>query len=58
MSEISILNLIGREKELFTKDLIKYEKEIQDIVASLTHEPYLDVGKPIDLKLANDQAKL
>ena len=55
---IQIIFLIGREKELFTKDLIKYEKEIQDIVASLTHEPFLDVGKPIDLKLANDQAKL
>ena len=40
------------------KDLIKYEKEIQDIVASSAHEPSLDVGKPIDLKLANDQAKL
>jgi len=36
MSQISILNLIGREKELFTKDLIKYEKEIQDIVSSST----------------------
>ena len=55
---IQIIFLIGREKELFTKDLIKYEKEIQDIVASLTHELFLDVGKPIDLKLVNDQAKL
>ena len=55
---IQIIFLIGREKELFTKDLIKYEKEIQNIIASSTHKPWLDVGKPIDLKLANDQAKL
>jgi len=55
---IQIIFLIGREKELFTKDLIKYEKEIQNIIASSTHEPWLDVGKPIDLKLANGQAKL
>ena len=27
-------------------------------VAYPMHEPWLDVGKPIDLKLANDQAKL
>ncbi len=55
---IQIIFLIGREKELFTKDLIKYEKEIKIIIASSTHEPWLDVGKPIDLKLANGQAKL
>ena len=55
---IQIIFLIGREKELFTKDLIKYEKEIQNIIASSTHDPWLDVGKPIDLKLANGQAKL
>ena len=36
MSELSILNLIGREKELFFQDVRDYESELRSAVTSST----------------------
>ncbi len=36
MSELSILNLIGREKELFTQDVNSHESELQRVVSNST----------------------
>jgi FlaA1/EpsC-like NDP-sugar epimerase len=36
MSELSILNLIGREKELFVQDVTSHEIELQQIISSST----------------------
>jgi len=41
MSNLSILNLIGRDKNLFTEDFVSLEKDLQEIVS---HSTFLVIG--------------